>query len=37
VVPSAVRDQQREAYYSSGVSVFCKVDREEVDVFFYIN
>jgi hypothetical protein len=23
--------------YSSRVSVFCKVDREEINVFFYIN
>jgi hypothetical protein len=23
--------------YSSGVLVFCKVDREEIDVFFHVN
>jgi hypothetical protein len=23
--------------YSSGVSVFCKVDREEVDIFVHVN
>jgi hypothetical protein len=23
--------------YSSGVSVFCEVDHEEIDVFFHVN
>jgi hypothetical protein len=37
MVSSSVRDQQCKVDYSSRVSMFCKMDREEIDVFFYIN
>jgi hypothetical protein len=37
MVSSVVRDQQHEVDYSSWISVFCKMDGEETDVFFYIN
>ena len=33
---SANCDESRESDYSSGVSVFCKMDHEEVDVFFHV-
>ena len=37
MVSLAVRDQQHKADYSSWISVFCKMDGEEINVFFYVN